>query len=525
MKNIKYIYILILLSTIIFNSCNEANNTNEEIEWSDLPKFTISEYVGTDSLSDQYSMFDTILKVGNLKGTLGAYNPNGDDYTLFLPTNEAIELFISENNDYTTFDDLLNDNEYCAEMARFHAVNGGIKTNDFPFGALPELNLAYQYLTVGYEDGNYLINGEAPVVDGNIEASNGWIHIISKALSPVNYTTTDWLEENPDYSIFAEAIKLTGFDETLSRVVRLDTISEIAVTLFVEPDSIFNKYNIYSITDLIETVSPDNSEYTESYNPLYDFVGYHILSGNYYLDDFEEVSTNYSTYGSYPIKVNGTGTDLEINPTNAESAYDTIVNASNDTTFVTYITFLYDYSNISTQSGTVHMIDYMMYPKAVSAADVYLQFYEEALFDLYREEGGTFLIEDKSLLETLTWTGADNQLYFVYTEDETFPVWDNDYIFLTGDFTITYTTPKIVQGDYTMFLRAYAYGSDNAIVEVYLDGIKIGGLVDLTTASSDESFPSIELGEIEFLEYESHTITIESIIPGDFYWDATVFEP
>jgi uncharacterized surface protein with fasciclin (FAS1) repeats len=496
-----------------------------EAGFEDMERLTVYDYiVENDSL---YSKFRQILEKGGIGATMDAYNPNGNDYTLFLPTNAAIDEFISNSGRFSSFDDLLNDKAYVAIMARYHVVNMGIITNDFPFGALPELNLSGQYLTIGFEIGKdssyYKVNNIAPLTIGNIEVSNGYIHVISKALTPITYSTYEWLEENSQFSIFAEAVKATGFDQVLSRVVVNDSSSLNPVTLFIEPDSVFNRNGIFSFADLAKKISPENNEYTNQFNRLYNFVGCHILEGSIFLSDFEEKTTNYSTFGEVPVNVNGKGIDLEINK--GKENFDTIVSTEFDTTFVDYITFYYDLSNVLTQSGTVHFINQLLTPHEATVADQYFEFNEEPLFNLYRQEGGEYLIEDNNLLSTITWTGGNDELVFVSTDDESERAWNKDYIMMQGDFSISYTLPKIVPGSYTFSIRAHAYSEQNALVEVFFDNVKIGGLIDLTSGgNSNDPYIKIELGTVTLLGYESHVVTVKSLIPGNFYWDVVLFE-
>jgi uncharacterized surface protein with fasciclin (FAS1) repeats len=508
---------------LVIQSCDEPV---PEAGFKDVVRTSIFDYiVENDSL---FSKFRQILVAGGLDKTVSAYNPNGNGYTLFLPTNAAIDDFIKNSSQFSTFEDLLSNKNYVAAMARYHVVNMGIITNDFPFGALPELNLSGQYLTIGFEIGEdssyYKINNVAPLTVGNIEMSNGYIHIISKALTPITFTTYQWLEQNPEFSIFFDAVKSTGFKEVLSRVIERDTISLNPVTLFAEPDSVFHRNNIYSFDDLAHLLSPDNSDYTNPYNRVCNFVGYHILDGSLFLSDFEEKTTNYSTFGDVPVNVNGMGIDLAINK--GKEIFDTLVSVDNDTTFINYITFYYDLSNVLTQSGVIHFVNQLMAPKAVGRAEQFFEFYEEPLFIKYREEGGEFLIEDHSLLSTISWTGGNNQLVFVKSDDVSETAWNQDYIIMQGDFSISYTLPKIVQGSYTFSIRAQANSNQNALVEVFFDDVKIGGLIDLTSGGNS-SYPYVEiiLGTVTLLNYESHVVTVKSLIPGFFYWDVVHFEP
>ncbi|HAX96643.1 MAG TPA: hypothetical protein DCY35_09020 [Prolixibacteraceae bacterium] len=152
------------------------------------------------------------------------------------------------------------------------------------------------------------------------------------------------------------------------------------------------------------------------------------------------------------------------------------------------------------------------------------EFWEEPAFNEFRAEGGSFQIKDPDILNNITWTGAD--LFFVKSDDPAELAWSQDYLIIDGDFRISYRMPKIVQGKYRVFLGAHASNAANALVEVYLDGKKIGGLVDLTTGgSSSNPYARKELGTVDFLRFEEHTIEIISLIPGIFRWDYVRFEP
>jgi hypothetical protein len=118
------------------------------------------------------------------------------------------------------------------------------------------------------------------------------------------------------------------------------------------------------------------------------------------------------------------------------------------------------------------------------------------------------------------------ELRRVKESDDDFPTWGQDYLSLTGDFLITYRIPRMVQGNYLVFLGAEAFNSLNALVEVTIDGKPLGGLIDLTSGgSADNPFDRIELGTMNFLKYEEHIVEVRSLIPGRFLWDYIRFEP
>lgn len=514
------IHIAVILIFIVSQfSCVE---TEIEAGFEDQERMTIYDYLVAKK--DSFSSFLSILEAGGIARTLSAYNPEGLGYTLFLPDNSAVSQFIEESDQYATLEDLLNDAAYVSALSRYHVVNMGIESNDFPFGALPEYTLSDDFLTVGFileaDTAYYKINNQAPVIQPNIELSNGFIHVISSTLIPITYTTYGWLEQNQGYSIFKEAVDLTGLREELDVNIKIQTYDVRPFTLLAEHDTVLNKHQVYSLDDLKNLISPDDQDYTNPLNPLYNFIAYHVLVESMFLEDFVDRATNYTTYSEIPLLIDGTGLDIIINK--GKEVFDTIIQTP-DTTIIDYLSFDYDASNVLTQSGVIHFIDHIMKQQTPSKATQTFEFYNEPLFNEYRQEVGAYIIEDSTALQVIKYYGTD--LFFIQDEESS-QAWSDDYLFLDGDFTISYTVPRMVQGMYTVFLRADAFSQMNALIEIFVDGKKLGGLIDLATGgSSSNPFDNIELGTINFLKYEEHTIEIQSLIPGRFIWDYIRFEP
>ena len=514
----KLIYILVLIAIVAgFNSCREPERVPG---FEDADQLSMYYYILDNQ--KEYSDFLSILKAGGLDKTLSAYNPNGNKYTLFLPSNKAIDNFIKNTEGIASINDILNNPGYAAAFARFHVVNMGVHTQDFPFGAFPEPTLSDDYLTVSIviqpDTAYYKINNQAAVIYPNIEVSNGYIHLIETALEPITFTSYGWLKQNSGYSIFKGALELTGVKSLVDfNVKEFENISP--VTLLVEPDAVYKKRGINSVEDLAKYVSPNNTEYTSPLNPLYNYCTYHILTGGRYINDFEGAATNYTTLSEIPLNINGLGKDLLINK--GKQVFDIIISGT-DTTKIDYIGFDYDQSNITTQSGAIHIIDQIMEQVPPSRADVTFEFWEEPTINEYRNEPGSYLIEDKNLLNYIEWEGAD-LLFIKAGEDIT--AWSDDYLEINGDFRISYEIPRIIQGRYTVFLGAERFNSTNALVEVYIDGKKVSGLIDLSTGgTANNPFQRIELGTVDFKKYESHKVEIISLIPGRFLWDHIGFE-
>jgi uncharacterized surface protein with fasciclin (FAS1) repeats len=523
MKNSIYIVGLLIM---IFGTFSCTKDKVSEVNFKDQNKNSIYSYIAANK--EDYSSFLSIIDKGGISGLLSAYNPEAEGYTLFLPDNKAVEKFIQESGKYSSLDDLLNDKDFITLLCRYHVVKSAIKSDNFPFGAFSAYTLSGDLLTVSFiseTDTSYFkINNQAPVIKPNIKTSNGFIHAVSSMLIPINFTTYYWLEHNKEYSIFKDAVDATGLKALFSTNVKYR-----GFTLLLENDSIFQKREIYSIQDLEKLVSPGSTDYTNPLNPLYNFVTYHMLNGNIFLNGFENNNTNYTTLSDIPVLINGLGKDIMINK--GREVYDTIVKGI-DSTFIDYIGINYDASNVQTESGVIHFIDQVLTQKSPIMATQSYGFGEESFLNyLSRKGAGTYLIEDSTQLNYIKYSGSD--LFFV-TGESTSTAWGHDYLMMNGDFSISYTIPKIVQGVYNVYLRADASNTANAVIQVYIDGKSIGGLINLksggasydpfvrpnATATAEQS-----LGTFTFVKYEQHTIVIKSLIPGRLLWDTIRFEP
>jgi uncharacterized surface protein with fasciclin (FAS1) repeats len=514
---------------LIFGSLS-CTKDDSKVVFKDQDKYTIYSYIAANK--QDFSTFLNMLQIAKIDRILSAYNSVKDaqGFTLFLPTNEAIEKFVQQSGKYASLNEFLSDTEYVTAFCKYHVLNTAYKTDNFPFGAFDKETLSGDKLTVSFisetDTSYYKINNQAPVISQNIEVSNGYIHVVSYPLKPIVYTSYYWLEQNPGFSIFKAAVDLTGLKSLLELNIKDQSATISAFTLLLEHDSIYNKRKIYNIQDLINFISPDNNDYTNPLNPLYNFVAYHVLVGEYFLNDFEKTNSNYSTYSDVPLRIIDNTSFITIN-LNRE-VFDTIINGL-DTTIINYISFNYDASNVLTQSGVIHFIDQVMTQKSPTIAEQNYSF-NEPLFAKFNTVPGAHRIEDSTALKNIKYSGAD--LFFV-TGETSSTAWNKDYLMINGDFTISYTIPKLVQGEYEIFLRAESSTETNAVIQMYIDGKAIGGLINLGTGgTSYDAFRRQEsngneqpIGKFKFIKYESHTIFIKSLIPGRFLWDVIQFKP
>lgn len=526
MKRISIILSL-LVCFFLLNSCQKKDIPNASFK--DREENTIYDYL-VENETD-FSSFLQILKVAGLDKTLSAYNPGGKTsgvgYTLFVPNNQAVNDFIEASDDYATLEDLLNDTTFVKALARYHVLNQQVVSSEFPFGTFNQPTLSNDFLNVTFDIETadttiYRINNQAPVIKANIETSNGYIQVIGAMLIPITQNSYEWLKKNTSYSIFIKAIDAVDLDTLINVDMKLENQKLAPFTVLAEPDSIYGKMGIQSFEDLANVISPGRTDYTNSNNPLNLFVNYHILNGSYFLDDLAKASTNYNTFADIPLSINGLGLDIVIN-----KGKEIFYGRNNDST--DYVGMFYDNSNINTQSGAIHIINQVMKPQNPTRAIVTYECSDDYFLNRYRKEGGSFEIEDHSLLYNVSW--SDSKLLYVKSNDDTEKAWGKDYLLIEGEFSITYNTPKIIQGKYLVYLQANFYGpyKENAVVEVLVDDNKVGGFVDLNNGGSANNpyrnWPGYLVGTVDFKRYDRHAIKVRSLIPGRFIWDYIRFEP
>ena len=165
-------WLMAAMLLIILISCERDR---DDVIFSDEGIMTLADYIKGNE--ETFSHFWKIIETGELVHTLSSYNPHGDRYTLFLPTDDAFERFIRNSMIFQSFDELLADVDYVRELGRFHLVNKQFRSTEFPYGSFPDTTVSGEYLTMGYESSLdttiYKVNNNAPIIETNIELVNG----------------------------------------------------------------------------------------------------------------------------------------------------------------------------------------------------------------------------------------------------------------------------------------------------------------------------------------------------------------
>ncbi|AHF15130.1 fasciclin domain-containing protein [Niabella soli] len=229
---------------------------------------------------DQYSEFAKMLQKAGYSNFLNAYGA----YTVFAPTNDGVKAFLQEKGKASI--DAFSEQEL-QDIVKLHLLQDTVQTGSFTDGKLTQVTMLGQYLVTGVANQNgtsaYTINKQAQVVQPNIALSNGIIHGIDHVLKAATKTVAQTIEANTDYSIFTQALKETGFYDSLNIVNNPDTtyrfLTAIAETNKALADSGFSSYAALK-AKYCNTGDPKNVS-----DSLHMFVAYHITTEARYIAD------------------------------------------------------------------------------------------------------------------------------------------------------------------------------------------------------------------------------------------------
>ena len=267
----------VLLSAFVFfviNACNKEKFTQTTTD-----DVNITGYL--EKYPEQFSMFSQILERSGTRGYLGAYGK----YTVFTPNNNAVTAWLKSINK-TGIEQMTP--EELKDVVRFHVLQDTIATNKFTDGKLPQITLYGQYLQTGvvFKGGvsNYVINKTATVLLSNVRTGNGIIHILDQVLVPATKTLAQTIEGSPRYTIFTQALKETGFYDSLNYAqANVPDTTRRFQTVILESDSALNAAGFGSYAALKAKLSKGNPR--SHSDSLWMYVAYHVSTGATYTPD------------------------------------------------------------------------------------------------------------------------------------------------------------------------------------------------------------------------------------------------
>jgi transforming growth factor-beta-induced protein len=301
---------LALVATFTLTSC-EKDDVNE------IPAPT-NDVVELAQATTELSTLVTAVVTANLVTTLKGSGP----FTVFAPTNEAFAKL-----DEGVLEVLLANPTVLADLLKYHVVSGKVLSTDLTTTSVQTL-LSGKSISVSVANG-VTLNGTASVVEADIEATNGVVHVIDEVLIPEGFE----LPKDNIVSIAAQTPSLSILVEALSLFPNLvDALSsDGSFTVFAPTNDAFiallGVIGQKSLSDIPESV-------------IERLLKYHVISGaalmSTDLSDGQMASTLLSDDDK--IKVQISGQSVKINGANVTAA------------------------NIEASNGVVHVVDAVLVP-------------------------------------------------------------------------------------------------------------------------------------------------------------------
>ena len=340
----KLMMLAVVVCSAMITSCSE------DIDESNLYTFTgetIEDYLL--NRSDEFSDFNYVLQRTGYDKILSAYGT----YTCFAPTNEAMEKYIND-----LYEDMSNaelphngmtqrgleglTDSLCRDIALFHLLYSEILGVDLGNGMTMNTMLGRDInSSIDSITGAVVLNSSALITSMDNELENGVLHVVDNVITRSNNLISGEMEKHKEFSIFYQALTMTGLADSLSEKARTDIQMPTKVgtgkgsgkiytpedcivgyTIFAETDEVLKEHGINDINDLIAyannayekcadpsngwydyyrnhniKVSTDN-DYLKSNNALNMFVRYHILK---YIVPFSKMVYSYNETSRVPL--------------------------------------------------------------------------------------------------------------------------------------------------------------------------------------------------------------------------------
>ncbi|WP_114790611.1 fasciclin domain-containing protein [Niabella yanshanensis] len=285
----------------------------------DYPSATTTEVNITgllDAQPDSFSLFREILEVTGTASFLNAYGA----YTAFIVTNQGVQRWMDSTGVSSIGSADVN---HLKNLVRFHLLEDTITTGAFTDGKLKTATMYGQYLITGAGIVNgaasYTVNRQANIISSNRRMGNGIVHVIDRMLLPAARTLAQELESNADFSIFVQALKETGYYDTLNKV-ETDT-SKLWKTVIAESNQALADSGYNSYADL-------KAKYSQTGNPsspgdsLNMYIAYHIMRGLHYLGDIINFTTQLTLLPEEVISIDLQDQDIVLNESEFNGALE-----------------------------------------------------------------------------------------------------------------------------------------------------------------------------------------------------------
>jgi len=487
--------ILLLMTSLVFTFC-----TQEPQIW----KLKSTQQVASDYIAnnpEQYSEFEKLIETTGMGPLLSIRGP----YTIFLPTNDAMFAYYKQKNvnslaDFST--------ESRKKLILNHIITNEINTSDIGLGALRDTNAIGDYLVTEFQGSDIILNKYSKIIKRDIQTANGYIQVIDKVLDPITKDIYSVLSSDPSYKIFSEGLSLTGLKDTLQLISFPygKSVARTRFTVLAVPDTVFQRYGINNVDDLIKWCGAKPDSLTFLNNKFYRYIEYHCLNGSYYLSDF--------TTGIYSILSRDNNMSVTI---------DTDYKLNFNSKTQKYTGFIIPASNVPSKNGALHAINGLLpvtYPEPAVIIMETTDFFDLKQGDYFGKYYMNFG-DGVNTFAKIHWVGDFLQYYYKPTQPENMHY---DCLKMYGWWSLSVTFPKVMKGKYTVSIFQPNWNDITNCI-AYLDGVKTPytylGMMGGTGGKAGLQ----KIADANFKTTAEHTITLVNISYGGIWWDYVRFDP
>ena len=343
-----------------------------------------------------------------------------------------------------------------------------------------------QYLITGATniDGtsNTTVNKDTRITTSNIEVGNGIIHVIDKVLKVANKTLAEMIDDNESLSIFAKALKETGWYDVLDEPLTYDNDSIPSyLTVIAQTNEVFSENGIDSYAELEDTYShlEDPMNPADSLNL---FVAYRIIPGLNYLADLVGTST---VLTKAPLEVIGIKLKRDSIVLNEET-FNGILEEG--------VSINRDISDVTASNGAIHFVGDNFFIKKRFPSPVYFDPADQPEFRqlsaVFRKPGNYASLNSDELSE-VNYEGSYDITYAMPPiGDRNGRGWHGDVLelvrFRTGvTNNLEFTTPVIIKGQYKVWV-SYRASDRQPRVKAFFDGQELPRIANFSEYGNTE---------------------------------------
>jgi uncharacterized surface protein with fasciclin (FAS1) repeats len=491
-----YLTLAVVWTTFFcFIQCEDTVPADKLVTFADKQALSFLE---TDA-EGRFSEFLEWLKIAKIDQLLNAYG----EYTVFAPTNDAIDRFYKDNN-YSGRNDIPESD--IRDLTFNHIMNIKLPSTDFVEGILGSPTLNEKFLNFSYEieddKPSIVINKVARITLLDQKVHNGYVHIVDGVITVSKTNIAQIIAEDGRFKLFSEALSLTKLNDTIAMYVddmsyeteiiysstynrnfHTPAFRHIGVTAFIESDSTYKANGIENLEQLkayaakvYDEVYPadrDRTDPTDRRNSLNRFVAYHLMGSIMAANEIYTAEMAYYFVPDAPICFYA---EMLAPNTLMEVQNGSEINKRRNGKAIRFLTI-----NHEAMNGLYHEIDGILtYDKGMEDDVLYKRIrfdfatcWPEVLTNKlrfnYTGDADRYLIP-AGYLTGLTFTEGTEVYHFGST------AWSNyegDEVLLSGRYDFSARTLPIPAGSYEVRI-AYEGGSGRGVGQMYFDGKPCG---------------------------------------------------